>query len=259
MMGLEINKVHCGDCLELMKEIPDNTIDLILCDLPYGITARNDWDIIIPFDKLWEQYNRIIKDMGIIVLTATEPFASMLVMSNIKMFRYDLIWDKKMVTGFLNSKRMPLRRHENILVFYKKLPTYNPQKTIGKLIKKCTKAKQTNNYNETKNRPEPYMSNEYYPTSIIEIPNPRIKNGHPTQKSLALFEYLIKTFTNKGDLVLDNCIGSGTTAIACIKTNRSFIGIELLERYCDISNQRIKEVSEPSGSDLERKIKETSK
>jgi len=244
---LEINRIHQGDCLILMKEIPDKSVNLILCDLPYGITARNEWDIIIPFDKLWEQYNRIIKDNGVIVLTATQPFASMLIQSNIKIFRYDLIWDKKAVTGFLNTKKMPLRRHETILVFYKSCPTYNPQKTKGKLIKKCTQAKQTSNYNDASNRPEPYMSDEYYPTSIIEIGNGRVKGGHPTQKPIDLFEYIIKTYTEEGYLVLDNCIGSGTTAIACINTKRNFIGIELRQDFVDICNKRIMEVK--SGCD----------
>lgn len=242
---METNKIYQGDCLELMKQIEDKSIDLILCDLPYGVTARNEWDKIIHFDKLWEQYKRIIKDNGVIILTATQPFASMLIMSNLEMFKYDLIWDKKAVTGFLNAKKMPLRRHESILVFYKNLPTYNPIKTKGKLIKKCTKAKQTSNYNDASNRPEPYMSDEYYPTSILEIGNGRVKNGHPTQKPTELFEYLIKTYTNEGDLVLDNCIGSGTTAVACIKTNRKFIGMELSEEYCKIANKRIqKELSQ---------------
>lgn len=236
---MEINKIYCGDCLEIMKNISDKSVDMILCDLPYGITARNSWDVIIPFDKLWQQYKRIIKDNGIIVLTATQPFASMLITSNMEMFRYDLIWDKKVITGFLNSKRMPLRRHENVLVFYKNLPVYNPQKTKGKLIKKCTKAKQTSNYNEAINRPKPYMSDEYYPTSIIEIGNPRIKGGHPTQKPVALFEYLIKTYSNEGDLVLDNCIGSGTTAVACKHLNRNFIGIDILKKYCEIARKKL--------------------
>jgi len=236
---IEINKIHQGDCLELMKQIDDKSINLILCDLPYGVTARNEWDKIIPFDKLWEQYKRIIKDNGVIVLTATQPFASMLIMSNLEMFRYDLIWDKKAVTGFLNAKKMPLRRHESVLVFYKNLPTYNPIKTKGKLIQKCTKAKQTSNYNDASNRPEPYMSDEYYPTSILEIGNGRVKNGHPTQKPTELFEYLIKTYTNEGDLVLDNCIGSGTTAVCCIDVNRKFIGMELSEDYVKIAEERL--------------------
>jgi site-specific DNA-methyltransferase (adenine-specific) len=236
---LELNKIYQGDCLEVMKQIDDKSVDLILCDLPYGVTARNKWDVIIPFDKLWEQYKRIIKDNGVIILTATEPFASMLIMSNIEMFRYDLIWDKKAVTGFLNAKRMPLRRHESILVFYKNLPTYNPIKTKGKLIQKCTKAKQTSNYNDASNRPEPYMSDEYYPTSILEIGNPRTKDGHPTQKPVELFEYLIKTYSNEGELILDNCIGSGTTAVACVNTKRKFIGIEIKQEYVIMTNKRL--------------------
>jgi site-specific DNA-methyltransferase (adenine-specific) len=244
---METNKIYQGDCLEVMNNIEDKSVDMILCDLPYGVTARNEWDKIINTKELFTEYKRIIKDKGIICLTATQPFASMLIMSNLEMFRYDLIWDKKSVTGFLNAKRMPLRRHESILIFYKNLPTYNPIKTKGKLIQKCTKAKQTSNYNDASNRPEPYMSDEYYPTSILEIGNPRTKDGHPTQKPVALFEYLIKTYTNEGDLVLDNCIGSGTTAVACIKTNRNFIGIELSEEYCKIAEERINKAKEEMG------------
>lgn len=236
---LEINKIHQGDCIELMKQVDDKSVSMILCDLPYGVTARNKWDVIIPFDKLREQYKRIIKDNGVIVLTATEPFASMLIMSNIEMFRYDLIWNKKAVTGFLNAKKMPLRTHESVLIFYKNLPTYNPIKIKGKLIKKCTKAKQTSNYNDASNRPEPYMSDEYYPTSILEISNSRTKDGHPTQKPVVLFEYLIKTYSNEGELILDNCMGSGTTAVACVNTKRKFIGIEINQEYVIMANKRL--------------------
>ena len=237
---LETNKIHQGDCLELMKDISDKSIDMILCDLPYGTTACK-WDTIIPFDKLWEQYKRIITDNGAIVLTGDSMFTSKLMQSNVKYWRYNLIWSKSSKTGFLNSKRMPLRSHEDLLVFYKKLPVYNPIMTNGKMITKSTKTKQTPNYGElVNNRPEPYKSDLYYPHSIINIPNKREKNGHPTQKPVALFEYLIKTYTNENMLVLDNCIGSGTTAVACINTGRNFIGIEKEEKYVTIANERIK-------------------
>jgi len=236
---LEINKIHQGDCLKLMKEIPNKSVNLILCDLPYGVTARNKWDVIIPFDKLWEQYNRIIKENGVIILTATQPFASMLIMSNPQMFKYDLVWNKNSVTGFLNSKKMPLRKHETILVFYNTLPTYNPQMTTGKLIKKCTKAKQTSNYNDASNRPEPYMSDKYYPTSIIDISNPRFKNGHPTQKPIELGNYIIKTYTNQGDIVLDNCCGSGSFLLSAFMNGRKFIGIEKEKEYFEMAQKRL--------------------
>jgi site-specific DNA-methyltransferase (adenine-specific) len=173
------------------------------------------------------------------VFTASQPFTSKLVCSNEKLFRYEWIWDKKLSTGFLNAKRQPLRRHESILVFYKNLPTYNPIKTKGKLQLKCTKAKQTNNYNETKNRPAPYMSNDYYPTTLIDIPQNRIKNGHPTQKPVALFEYLIKTYTNEGDTVHDSCLGSGTTLEACKNTNRNCIGFELSNEWEPYYHKRL--------------------
>ena len=227
-----------------MKDIPDKSIDMILCDLPYG-TTRNKWDSIIPLEPLWEQYERIIKDRGMICLTAVEPFASQLISSNYKLFRYDLIWDKKLPSGFLNAKRRPLRRHEQILCFYKKLPTYNPIMEIrGKPRNKGSYNKKKGNgdscYGKLKNIKS--FNNIYYPTSILEFSNANQKDKlHPTQKPVELFEYLIKTYTNEGDVVLDNCIGSGTTAIACINTNRFFIGIEKEKEYVDIANKRIEE------------------
>lgn len=236
---LEINKIYQGDCLELMKQIEDKSIDLILCDLPYG-TTQNKWDIIIPLKDLWEQYERIIKPNGAIVLTAVQIFASQLIMSNPKLFKYDLIWKKTIASGQLNVNRMPLRTHEHILVFYKKLPTYNQQFTKGKPYTIDRKAnykgegynKQTDSYKEN--------NGFRHPTSVLEFSNPRIKGGHPTQKPLELFEWLVKTYTNKGDIVLDNTIGSGTTAVACINTKRNFIGIELSEEYCKIAEERIR-------------------
>lgn len=214
-----------------MNGIPDKSIDMILCDLPYGVTARNKWDEIIPFRPLWSQYERVIKDNGMICLTATQPFATKLIQSNSDMFKYDLIWDKKLPTGFLNAKRQPLRRHEMVLCFYKKPPIYNPIMRKGKQRSKGGKLYSVSNcYGTINQAKERELYDEYYPTSILEISNANQKDKiHPTQKPVALFEYLIKTYTNEGDLVLDNCIGSGTTAIACINTNRNFIGIELQE------------------------------
>ena len=230
-----------GDCLELMKDLPNESIDMILADLPYG-TTQNKWDVIIPLDKLWEQYERIIKENGMICLTSAEPFTSTLITSNKKMFKYDLIWDKKLSSGFLNAKRMPLRRHEQILCFYKKLPTYNPEMvTRGKVRKKgitTETGKHTSNYGEFKN--SVVENNEYYPTSIIEVSNANRKDKlHPTEKPVALLEYLIKTYTNEGETVLDNTMGSGTTGVACVNTNRNFIGMELDDKYFEIAKARI--------------------
>lgn len=238
--------LYQGDCLEVMKEIKDKSIDMILCDLPYGITARNKWDEIIPFESLWNQYERIIKPNGSIVLTCSQPFTSMLLMSNKKLFKYSLVWQKTTPTGFLNAKKMPLRTHEDILVFYKSLPTYNPQKTTGHK-RKVSKAEHKINCVKTTDYGEhgltTYDSTERYPTSVLSFSTDKQKSAlHPTQKPVALFEWLIKTYTNEGELVLDNCIGSGTTAIACINTKRNFIGFELNTTYCGVANKRIQDM-----------------
>jgi len=235
---LELNKIYQGDCLEVMQSIDDKSIDMILCDLPYGTTACK-WDNVIPFEPLWLQYKRIIKDNGAIVLTAVQIFASQLIMSRPNLFKYDLIWKKTIASGQLNVNRMPLRLHEHILVFYKKQPTYNQQFTKGKpyvIDRKATYKGE--GYNK---QTDSFKSNNGFrhPTSVLEFSNPRIKGGHPTQKPIELFEWLVKTYTNEGDIVLDNTIGSGTTAIACINTNRNFIGIELSPEYCEIANKRI--------------------
>lgn len=239
------NTVQLGDCLELMKNIPDASIDMILCDLPYG-TTQNKWDSIIPLDLLWRQYERIIKLNGVIVLTAQTPFDKVLGYSNLYMLKYEWIWHKSRPTGHLNAKKMPLKNHENILVFYKKLPTYNPQYTVGKPnhVKdgaiRASKAT-NNNYGVFYNVPQKH-TNQKYPKSVVEFsqqdPN---KILHPTQKPVSLFEYLIKTYTNEGEIVLDNCAGSGTTAIACINTNRNYILMEKEKKYFDIINERIKQ------------------
>lgn len=234
-----INKIHHGDCLELMKQVPDGSIDMVLADLPYG-TTQNKWDSIIPLDELWEQYERVIKDNGAIVLTAAYPFNAALAKSNHRIFKYDLIWDKSSVTGHLNAKRMPMRQHEDILVFYKKPPTYNPQMTVGTPYTSIS-GKHSSNYGS---QVESVTVNEgvRYPTSIISIPQARYKGGHPTQKPVELMEYLIKTYTNEGETILDNVIGSGTTAIAAINTGRFFIGMEQEKEYVDIANSRISEL-----------------
>jgi len=245
---LEINKVYHGDCLKVMQGIPDKSIDMINCDLPYGTTACK-WDTIIPFEPLWEQYKRIIKDNGAIVLSASQPFTSKLVMSNLKMFKYEWIWAKSKATGHLDSNRKPLRSHENILVFYKNLPTYNPQMTKGEKHHRSQKkqSKQTEVYGRFKF--DLYYSDEYYPKTI-QFKNVQENAIHPTQKPVALYEYLIRTYTNEGDTVLDNCAGSGTTAIACINLNRNYILIEKEKKYVDICNQRIREAQQQTRIDF---------
>ena len=237
---LEKNSVNCGDCLELMKYIPDKAVDMILCDLPYG-TTRNKWDTVIPLEPLWGQYNRIVKDNGIIVLTSQSPFDKILGASNINMFRYEWIWSKDQGTGHLNAKKMPLKSHENILVFYKHLPTYNPQMDGNekRVVKRNGQRAKTSNYGtHIEIEKSEYIGR--YPKSVIAFSKDKEKI-HPTQKPVALFEYLIKTYTNEGDLVLDNCAGSGTTGVACINTNRNYILIEQEQKYIDIINKRIKE------------------
>ena len=234
-----------GNCLELMKEIPDKSIDMILCDLPYGVT-KNKKDITLPFDKLWNHYERIIKDDGVIALFGQGTFFVDLVNSNRKLFRYDLVWNKVLTSGFLNAKKMPLRQHEQIAIFYKKLPTYNPLFTQGKPLHSKgvsykDKEYKNNNYGNFKQLDDVRKgSTEKYPTSILTFdkPHPSITK-HPTEKSVELLEWLIKTYTNEDEIVLDNCMGSGSIGIACINTKRSFIGIELDKKYFEIAKDRI--------------------
>lgn len=231
-----------GDCLELMKDIPDKSIDMILCDLPYG-TTRNKWDSVISLNKLWEQYNRIIKDNGAIVLFSQMPFSAELVHSNLNLFKYEWIWQKENGTGFLNAKKMPLKIHENIEIFYKKTPTYNPQMRKGFKPYACKQGRGSSswNYNENFGGYVTENNGERYPIDVIKE---KRENGlHPTQKPVALLEYLIKTYTNENETVLDNCMGSGSTGVACINTNRNFIGIELDEKYFEIAKKRIDDVS----------------
>jgi DNA (cytosine-5-)-methyltransferase len=242
-----------GNCLELMKEIPSKSIDLILCDLPYG-TTKNKWDSVIDLELLWKQYNRIIKDNGVILLFAQTPFDKVLGVSNLKDLRYEIIWQKTAPTGFLNAKKMPMKAHENILVFYKKLPTYNPQMTKGhprKVSSKSSRKKSVerhqeksevlaSNYNSYGESQVGYDSTERYPLSVqIFAKDQQKENYHPTQKPVALLEWLIKTYTNEGNLVLDNCMGSGSTGVACVNTSRNFIGMELTEQYFEIAKERI--------------------
>lgn len=242
--------LQLGDCLKLMQDIPDKSIDMILCDPPYGTTAIG-WDKPLPFGPMWEQYERVIKDNGAILLFSSQPFTTDLISSNRKLFRREIIWEKTQPSGFLDANRAPLKAHENIDVFYKKLPTYHPIKSkverndLGRARSmKGNRAQQygemgTNTWTET---------GERYPTSVIKFSN---WNGalfgktekatkHPTQKPVDLCGYLIRTYSNPGDLVLDNCMGSGTTAVACIETGRDFIGMELNPEYFLIAESRVK-------------------
>ena len=233
-----------GDCLELMKDIPDKSIDMILCDLPYGTTACK-WDVIIPFEPLWEQYNRIIKDNGAIVLFGSEPFSSYLRMSNIKNFKYDWIWNKKKGGNPLLSKIQPIKITENISVFGKNKVNYYPIMT--ERDKPKNRGKNTGKKSETTNNAwvENKTYTHLYPKNIIEFSNASQKGKlHPTQKPVALLEYLIKTYTNEGETVLDNCMGSGSTGVACKNLNRKFIGIELDDTYYEIAKNRINGILE---------------
>jgi site-specific DNA-methyltransferase (adenine-specific) len=248
---MELNTIHHGDYLEKMKLIADKSIDMILCDLPYG-TTNCKWDVIIPFEPLWKEYLRIIKDNGAILLTAQQPFATDLINSCRKYFRYEIIWEKTQKLGFLNANKMPLRGHENILVFYKKLPTYNPQKyttTKDKMSWGRTRNTQGQRYVGYANYKDSSYTDtgERHPHSVIKISN---WNGalfgktdravkHPTQKPVELFSWLIKTYTNPGETVLDNCSGSATTAIACIQEGRNYICIEKDETYYQYSLERV--------------------
>lgn len=238
-----------GDCLELMQEIPDKSIDLILCDLPYGATDCA-WDIIIPFDKLWEQYERIIKDNGAIVLFAAQPFTTKLISSNKKRFRYCWYWKKNNKTGFTFAKYQPMRCIEEICVFYKKAPTYNPQGLIELKKPKARKLPDTGKdyvYRRSTLLKSSVPKYTNYPSHLLEFKNEAVSNVkryHPTQKPVALLEYIIKTYTNEGALVLDNCMGSGSTGVACINTKRRFIGIEKDETFFNIAKKRIEEAKE---------------
>ena len=229
-----------GDCLDIMPLIPDNSIDMILCDLPYG-TTQCKWDSVLPLDKLWTEYKRIITDKGSIVLTASQPFTSALVMSNPKLFKYDLVWDKvNRYTGFLNANRMPLRRHENVLIFYKKLGTYNKQmgegkpydaKRSGSGYEGVGKYKIKDGKNDGQRNPHSILSIKADVKTEIGL--------HPTQKPLELMKYLIKTYSNENDMVLDNTMGSGTTCLAAKELNRRFIGIEKEVKYYDLAVARV--------------------
>jgi len=238
-----LDTIILGDCLEVMPHLPEKSIDLVLCDLPYGVTAC-EWDKRLPLDELFNEYRRLLAPNGAIILTATQPFATDLINACRAWFRYDLVWDKVAPVGFLNSHKMPLRRHESILVFYEHLPVYHPQFTSGRPYRSKGDAERKAGVYKAL----PALAKENpglrYPTSILQFPR-ETNNGttrrlfHPTQKPLSLFEYLIRTYTDPEAVVLDNCLGSGTTALACIATARHYVGIEKDPIFAARSSERV--------------------
>ncbi|AIQ34209.1 hypothetical protein R50345_05960 [Paenibacillus sp. FSL R5-0345] len=233
-----LNQIINADCFDVFPKIKSASIDMILCDLPYGKT-QNKWDSILPIDQLWSEYERIIKDDGVIVLTAQQPFTSLLVTSNIKLFKYSMVWDKRLGTGFLNANKMPLSIHEDILIFSKSSNgnyTYNPQMRKGKMRKKAT-GHMSSNYGKFERLDK--VNDIYHPTTIIDVYAKQEGKEHPTQKPIELFLYLIETFSNVGDTILDNCLGSGTTAVAALSCSRNFIGIEKDSKYAELARNRI--------------------
>jgi len=236
--------LHLGDCLEILPTLADNSVDMVLVDLPYGTTACK-WDSIIPLDKLWEQYNRICKKDGAMVFTAAQPFTTILAASNLENFRYEWIWEKPQGTNPMNAKVMPLKSHENILVFYRKKPVYNPQMWYSTpysgFSSNTSKIGEVYGSAKSKHRDNPEGSR--YPKTVLKFKQE--KGLHPTQKPVELMEYLIKTYSNEGEVVLDNTMGSGTTGVACVNTNRNFIGIEMEENYYKVAEQRISSTVPP--------------
>ena len=235
-----------GDCLTEMQNIPDGSVDMILCDPPYGITACK-WDSIIPFEPMWEQLNRIVKPNGVIALFGTEPFSSKLRLSNIKNYKYDWIWEKSKATGFLNAKKQPLRAYENISIFYSLQPNYQPQTTQGAAYNKGVRKLQTLDDVYGKfNQVEVKSEGKRYPRNVIYFKTAESEGKvyHKTQKPVALLGYLIRTYTNEGETVLDFTMGSGSTGVACVNTGRNFIGIELDEKYFNIAKERIDKSTE---------------
>ena len=237
-------EIYCGDCIEIMKTLENNSIDMVLCDLPYG-TTKCSWDVIVPFESLWEQYHRVVKPTGAILLFGMEPFSSLLRLSNLKEYRYDYYWKKERPTNIFQLKKRAGKVIETISVFYKAQPTYNPQ------MIKHTGEKRTNKIknghlgflvDNGKKKPKEYIDTGFrYPTQLLEYKRDILtSNLHPTQKPLALLENLIMTFTDVGDVVLDNCMGSGSTGVACLNTNRNFIGIEKDVDYFSLAEERIK-------------------
>lgn len=238
--------IYFSDCFDIFPSIPDHSVDMILCDLPFQMT-HNAWDRQLPMEKLWPEYLRIAKENAAIVLFANGIFTSKLVMSQEKLWRYNLVWDKVLTSGFLNANRQPLRQHEDICVFYRKQPTYNPQKTVGAINHSKGKSgtTSTNNYNSYGFQDNhEALGNKKHPTSILRFPKKHPSTMlHPTEKSIPLCEYLIRTYTNPGEVVMDNCMGVGTTGIACMNTERNFIGIENNLKYYQIASERLNEIA----------------
>lgn len=241
------NQVLLGDCLEVMKDIPDGSIDMILCDLPYG-TTKCKWDTIIPFEPLWEEYRRVTKKNGAIVLTAAQPFTSVLINSNLKDFRYNWVWEKSKATGYLNAKKMPMKAHEDVCVFYRKMPTYNPQMWQSTPYNKGSAHRPTQVYGKQKEILVKNDSGLRYPRTVqyFKTAESEGKVHHPTQKPISLFEYLIRTYTDEGQIVLDSCAGAGTTALAALNSQRNYICIEKEEAYYNVIRERIEQAESTS-------------
>lgn len=246
MENIRKYKLYNGDCLEIMNKLENSSVDLILCDLPYGTTSCK-WDTIIPFAPLWDQYNRVIKENGAIVLFSAQPFTTKLINSNLKNYKYSWYWIKNTVTGFTFAKHQPMRKVEDINVFYKRKPLYVPQGLI-ELEKPKVKKRKSKISNDDTIYKDKTLLNEHiikytnYPNNVLFF-NKESKSLHPTQKPIDLLQYLIKTYTKEGDIILDNCMGSGSTGVAAIKLNRKFIGIELDENYFKISKNRIERLN----------------
>lgn len=234
--------IYEGDCLEIMSNIADDKIDLLLVDLPYG-TTNCKWDIILPFDKLWYHYNRIVKENGAMIFTATQPFTSLLINSNLKNFKYNLVWEKSKATGYLNAKKQPMRAHEDICVFYRKQPVYNPIMREGNPYYRGSAHRPTDVYGKQKEVLVENKTGLRHPRSVFYFKTAESEGKviHPTQKPVSLMEYLIKTFSNEGDTILDSCMGVGTTGIASIRTKRKFIGIEKDKNYFQLARKRIED------------------
>lgn len=265
---IETDNIYNMDCIEGMKLMADGSVNAVIADMPYGVLNKNNgaahWDRQIPLDALWEQFRRITKPESPIILFAQGIFSARLMLSQPKMWRYNLVWQKDRVTGHLNANRMPLRQHEDIIVFYDRQPVYHPQMTYKPEKKNHPRGmfKRITNRCYGAMKPTPsHISDWKYPTSVIPIPKEH-KTGafyHPTQKPVALMEYLIRTYTNEGDVVLDNCIGSGTTAVAAVRTGRHYIGFDIEPAYCEIARKRIQEERERGSETKEGEIRETKK
>lgn len=236
--------IYRGDCLEEMSKVADHSVDMIFTDLPYG-TTNNAWDVRLPLDKLWKQYKRVLKTGGAVLLFAQMPFAADLVDSNRRWFRYEWVWHKNMPVGFLNANRMPLRAHENILVFYEHLPTYHPQKVPGKPYTRCRGARAAGDYGDLGAATTINHDGMRFPRDVVAFKNSdNMHKIHPTEKPIDLLEYMIRTYTDVGETVLDSCMGSGSCGVACQHTGRNFIGIEKDPGYFEAAKKRIEEAAE---------------